>query len=757
MVHKSTSSFSGSGSGSVTEVDTGTGLTGGPITDTGTISIADSTANTLAGFDNSGVFSDVTIGTNLTLSGGVLNASGGGGGGSPGGSTGDIQYNAGGGNFGGVTLVPLANGGTGADFSGQGGQYELVTQPVNGGPFQTAQIDLSYLQDIQLDITNHNLFVGQPPGGLVLGTAKRNTGFNESAFQSLTTGTDNTLFGRSALLAVSDGYNNTAFGSQALTNMTGSNTDNTALGFQAASSGCGNYNICIGSQSYHSSNSVDNEIVIAPNTQGMGANTVQIGSNVSPLSTDVYFGDSTAVLHAAGTSLTGTAPALTAGTVTTNANLTGPITSVGNATSIASSIALPGNPTTTTQSQGTSNTTISTTAYVDTAVANAIAGVNPAVTVQVATAAILPNSPVYFNGVSGVGATITDGGIGATSHALVVDGYTPVLNDRILVKNEGSGGGLGAAKNGVYFVSTLGVAGVTPWVITRALDYDQPSDINNTGAIPVINGTANALTQWVINTKVTTVGTDAINYTEFSVNPTTLLSNSLTSANVFVGSGSNIATGVAVSGDLTAVNTGAFTVAKIAGTVVSGTTGSTNVVFSTSPTLVTPTLGVATATSVNKMAITAPASSSTLAVADGKTFTASNTITLTGTDGVSANISNLKIRTIGFSATGTLATGQQGAYVVFPVAGTITGWSIVANAGTATVKVWKIAAGTTAPAIGNNINTNGVSLSTGTMIQSTDVTDFTSTTVTAGDTFAFNLSAVATATILDFQLQITVT
>lgn len=48
--------------------------------------------------------------------------------------------------------------------------------------------------------------------------------------------------------------------------------------------------------------------------------------------------------------------------------------------------------------------------------------------------------------------------------------------------------------------------------------------------------------------------------------------------------------------------------------------------------LTTPTIGVATATSVNKMAITAPATSSTLAVADGKTLTASNTLTLAGTD-----------------------------------------------------------------------------------------------------------------------------
>lgn len=67
-----------SGTGTVTSITAGTGLSGGTITGTGTIAVANKTANTLAGFNNSGVFSDVTIGTNLTLSGGVLDASGGG-------------------------------------------------------------------------------------------------------------------------------------------------------------------------------------------------------------------------------------------------------------------------------------------------------------------------------------------------------------------------------------------------------------------------------------------------------------------------------------------------------------------------------------------------------------------------------------------------------------------------------------------------------------------------------------------------------
>lgn len=72
MVHKSTLINTGSDPGTVTNIQTGTGLTGGPITTTGTISVANSTPNTLAGYDNGGVFSDVAIGNGLSLSGGTL-------------------------------------------------------------------------------------------------------------------------------------------------------------------------------------------------------------------------------------------------------------------------------------------------------------------------------------------------------------------------------------------------------------------------------------------------------------------------------------------------------------------------------------------------------------------------------------------------------------------------------------------------------------------------------------------------------------
>lgn len=69
----------------------------------------------------------------------------------------------------------------------------------------------------------------------------------------------------------------------------------------------------------------------------------------------------------------------------------------------------------------------------------------------------------------------------------------------------------------------------------------------------------------------------------------------------------------------------------------------TGVQTMTSPVLITPTLGVATATTVNKVALTAPATGSTLTIADGKTLTASNTLTLAGTDGTTITFPSTSI------------------------------------------------------------------------------------------------------------------
>lgn len=106
---------------------------------------------------------------------------------------------------------------------------------------------------------------------------------------------------------------------------------------------------------------------------------------------------------------------------------------------------------------------------------------------------------------------------------------------------------------------------------------------------------------------------------------------------------------------------------------VTGETGSGALVFADGPTLTTPALGVATATSVNKVAITAPASSATLTIADGKTLTASNSITLAGTDSTtmtfppaSASIGYLNIPQNSQSAAYTTVLADSGKHIFHP-------------------------------------------------------------------------------------------
>lgn len=90
---------------------------------------------------------------------------------------------------------------------------------------------------------------------------------------------------------------------------------------------------------------------------------------------------------------------------------------------------------------------------------------------------------------------------------------------------------------------------------------------------------------------------------------------------------------------LAAGTTGTLAVAR-GGTGVTTSTGSGSVVLSNAPTLVTPVLGAATATTVNKVTFTAPATAATLTIADNKTLTASNSLTLAGTDGKTLTLNN---------------------------------------------------------------------------------------------------------------------
>lgn len=88
---------------------------------------------------------------------------------------------------------------------------------------------------------------------------------------------------------------------------------------------------------------------------------------------------------------------------------------------------------------------------------------------------------------------------------------------------------------------------------------------------------------------------------------------------------------------------------------VTDETGSGALVFAVSPSFTTPSLGAATALTINRVTFTQPAAGATLTIADGKTLTANRTLTLTGTDG--------KTLTINHSLT---LSGTDGTVMTFP-------------------------------------------------------------------------------------------
>ena len=89
-------------------------------------------------------------------------------------------------------------------------------------------------------------------------------------------------------------------------------------------------------------------------------------------------------------------------------------------------------------------------------------------------------------------------------------------------------------------------------------------------------------------------------------------------------------------------------------------------------------------------------------------------------------------------------------YITVPFACTISAYDLILQpSGTITVKFWDIASGTAAPTSANSINTSGVSISTGTSVHSTVVSDFISTSIAAYDRLAMNVTASATASFVN--------
>lgn len=144
--------------------------------------------------------------------------------------------------------------------------------------------------------------------------------------------------------------------------------------------------------------------------------------------------------------------------------------------------------------------------YVDTLVASGIHFHQP----------VRVESPInlnatYDNGTAGVGATLTNAG---TQAALVIDGVTVSVNDRVLVYQQTT-----QTQNGIYVVTDVG-SGSTNWVLTRADDADtyvinSADGLSEGSTVFVQQGTTGAGETYTCNTTGTiTFGTTNITFAQ---------------------------------------------------------------------------------------------------------------------------------------------------------------------------------------------------------------------------------------------------
>lgn len=157
-------------------------------------------------------------------------------------------------------------------------------------------------------------------------------------------------------------------------------------------------------------------------------------------------------------------------------------------------------------------------------VINALSQIGTAPCVAATTANL---SVTYSNGTAGVGATLTS----TANQVFTLDGVTPAVGARVLIKDQTT-----ALQNGIFTVTNAG-SGTVPWVLTRASDFDSPSQMVVGDVIFVATGTINGVTAWMQTASVAAVGTSNITFIKLaksgieSVTGTTNQINVTTTAN----------------------------------------------------------------------------------------------------------------------------------------------------------------------------------------------------------------------------------
>ena len=437
----------GSG-GTVTQIDTGTGLTGGPIVTTGTISIAN-TAVTPATYGTASSVPTLTINaqgqiTNATNTSIAIDAT---------------QITTG--------ILDVARGGTGI------GSY--TTGDIL---YASNTSTLSALADVATGNALISGGVGTAPSWGKIGLSTHISG--TLAVSNGGTGQNSSLTQYGVIYA----------GTASSMSVTGAGTTGQIL--VATTGNAPSWSSTIPSTSGVTSFSGD-ATGLTPATSTTGDISLAGTLNVTHGGT----GATTLTGYVKGT---GTA-ALTASSTIPNTDITGLGTM---STQNANSVTITGGTATLTSVTLTSGT-ISTTPTNATDIANkdyvdsVAAGLNFHQACNYATTTNL-GTVTYNNGTGGVGATLTNAGTQAT---LVIDGHTFTATDvtnavRILVKDESN-----SAYNGVYVLTNQGSIS-SNWSMIRATDYDTSgtgtNEIDAGDFILVLAGTTNANTSWVQQT-----------------------------------------------------------------------------------------------------------------------------------------------------------------------------------------------------------------------------------------------------------------